>query len=489
MSRIARSLDVLRDQVNELYPGRSEESDGWIGDARHQATKSDHNPNVYDVVQALDITHDPTHGLDAGGLADTLIASQDHRIKYVISNRRIANYEAKNGAMPWAWRPYTGPNAHEKHVHISVRDEPEIYDSTEQWKLTSALIPEQLPSFDIADSAELARMAKAITSYEDYKRPYRVYKVTDGTNEILGINEKAHPDYFKKLNALIGNDAAIEKEVSQFIIDYTNQAAQWTHDSPIEFYLRDCIFNRGPSGAAIILQKAVGAAQDGAVGPNTKAAVRKFTWSVLLDKLRKAREEYELEKYGRREKLWKGLVSRWDKALADAKSFEEKDIPTVTQPSTVPSVTIPGIPATPVLPLPPASASAIDWDKVKWAYSLDRAKLVASLKEAIVMLGETPEQLIVRRKQEHEMTELVTPAVVQVVPFYKKKTFWVTAVSIAAAAVGLLSKNVITLDQTTQDVIVNIVLTLLGGGAGTAMYTAMTSKTVTPTGAERARAE
>jgi hypothetical protein len=41
----------------------------------------------------------------------------------------------------------------------------------------------------------------------------------------------------------------------------------------------------------------------------------------LLEKLRRAREIYENEKYGARPKLRKGLENRWNKALVDAKSF------------------------------------------------------------------------------------------------------------------------------------------------------------------------
>ena len=67
--RVAKSLDRLLDQVNQMAPGRSKASDGAIGDPRHQTQKSDHNPHVTDgsigVVTARDITHDPKHGCDA----------------------------------------------------------------------------------------------------------------------------------------------------------------------------------------------------------------------------------------------------------------------------------------------------------------------------------------------------------------------------------------------------------------------------------------
>lgn len=44
--RIAKSLAVLRSQVDAMAPARAKDNDGWLGDARHQATKSEHNPDA-----------------------------------------------------------------------------------------------------------------------------------------------------------------------------------------------------------------------------------------------------------------------------------------------------------------------------------------------------------------------------------------------------------------------------------------------------------
>jgi hypothetical protein len=87
------------------------------------------------VVTAMDITHDPTGGCDAGALADALLASRDPRIKYVIFNRRIASHQPKGAAAPFQWRPYGGSNPHTQHVHISVRDVKTAYDSVDPWTI------------------------------------------------------------------------------------------------------------------------------------------------------------------------------------------------------------------------------------------------------------------------------------------------------------------------------------------------------------------
>src|SRR5512133_1794521 len=99
--RVAKSLRTLYEQINALAPHRNTRDDGTIGDARHRARKSDHNPDARGIVRALDVTHDPAHGCDAGKIAEALRLSQDARIKYVIWARRIF-YAA--GTQPYRWQ-------------------------------------------------------------------------------------------------------------------------------------------------------------------------------------------------------------------------------------------------------------------------------------------------------------------------------------------------------------------------------------------------
>lgn len=129
--RVAKSLLALRDQVNTMAPGRDKSSDGTIGDPSHQSRKSDHNPNADGVVTAMDISNDPAHGVVSRNIAEMLRISKDTRIKYVISNRQIFSSQTS----PWEWRPYTGVNAHEKHVHVSVVGEQALYDDTRPWSV------------------------------------------------------------------------------------------------------------------------------------------------------------------------------------------------------------------------------------------------------------------------------------------------------------------------------------------------------------------
>jgi len=134
--RTAKSLDTLVEEVNARSPRRSKVSDGTIGDAAHASRDSDHNPWVKDgatgIVTARDITNDPAHGFDSSEFADWLRkrckAGEEKRVKYVISDRRIASARES-----WAWRAYSGTNPHEHHVHVSVHPTKSLYDNERSW--------------------------------------------------------------------------------------------------------------------------------------------------------------------------------------------------------------------------------------------------------------------------------------------------------------------------------------------------------------------
>lgn len=142
--RSSESLKALLQKINSLAPNRRKASDGMIGDARHRARNSDHNPWVWDeatgkgVVTALDITHDPARRCDCSIIAQSIQNKKDTRIKYVIWNRRIMNSSSIGGAEPWTWRTYTGSNPHTKHMHISVKCEKQHYDSTAPWDVEAS---------------------------------------------------------------------------------------------------------------------------------------------------------------------------------------------------------------------------------------------------------------------------------------------------------------------------------------------------------------
>ena len=143
--RVARALIQLRVQINEKFPSRSKVADGTIGDAAHASRSSDHNPWIKDgdmgVVSGMDLTHDPLHGLDSEHLAECLRVSRDPRLKYVISNRKIASFDRDD----FKWRHYSGKNAHNHHVHISVKADKAHYDNVEEWNIDRLVAPSKAP--------------------------------------------------------------------------------------------------------------------------------------------------------------------------------------------------------------------------------------------------------------------------------------------------------------------------------------------------------
>jgi hypothetical protein len=139
--RIARSLEVLRSQINLLAPKRNMKSDGGIGDMAHwkKGSRSDHNPWIMEgkkgVVTARDFTHDKAGGCDCNVLVASLLAAKDARLKYIIWNSHIYNSAPTGGKPAWAKRAYSGKNPHNKHVHISVKSTKANYDGTDKWKI------------------------------------------------------------------------------------------------------------------------------------------------------------------------------------------------------------------------------------------------------------------------------------------------------------------------------------------------------------------
>jgi hypothetical protein len=129
--RLARSLDVLRDEVRTLHPGTRVDT---IGNEEHQDDASDHNPNPAGVVCAADFF--PDRGLNLARFAEQVRNPNHPAVKYVIFNRRIWS-KSRNAE---GWRDYDGDNPHTGHVHVSVGIGPDgrstgPYDNPAPWGL------------------------------------------------------------------------------------------------------------------------------------------------------------------------------------------------------------------------------------------------------------------------------------------------------------------------------------------------------------------
>ena len=117
---LSKAAVQMREQIDDSFADRSRKSDGWIGDQKHQNTKSDHNP-LPDTgeVCAIDVDaklcDQPEMSIY---LAEQIrvAAKTDKRISYIIHVGKIAS------AMSfWRFVKYRGVNPHNRHIHISFK--------------------------------------------------------------------------------------------------------------------------------------------------------------------------------------------------------------------------------------------------------------------------------------------------------------------------------------------------------------------------------
>jgi hypothetical protein len=109
----------LREQFDDCYGDRTRSSDGWLGDSRHAARKSDHNPDGEGWVRAIDISRNLSGKSEPDLMPDVadqlrILAKTDRRISYIIFDGKIASSKSF-----WRFRKYKGINQHRTHIHIS----------------------------------------------------------------------------------------------------------------------------------------------------------------------------------------------------------------------------------------------------------------------------------------------------------------------------------------------------------------------------------
>ncbi len=119
MAKLCKAAIQLREQIDDAFPDRSRVApEGWLGDRRHAARVSDHNPDpITQIVRAYDFNADlGSSKHEAYDLADQLrlLARTDKRISYIIFDGKIASYKRN-----FKWRKYTGVNPHRGHIHCS----------------------------------------------------------------------------------------------------------------------------------------------------------------------------------------------------------------------------------------------------------------------------------------------------------------------------------------------------------------------------------
>lgn len=156
-AQLVPALRRLWDEFDLIAPDRDRASDGWIGDAAHQQSVSDHNDDevgrvpTYDTdskheVHALDVDADlRLSDLTMEDVVQYLLAEcrksgtsgRDRgRLKYMIFDKRI--WEASTG---WSQRAYTGSSPHTAHAHFSCEYDSKYSEDASSWGLEDLVMP------------------------------------------------------------------------------------------------------------------------------------------------------------------------------------------------------------------------------------------------------------------------------------------------------------------------------------------------------------
>lgn len=143
-----------------------------------------------------------------------------------------------------------------------------LADDTRPWAIEAAFaskpVPEVVTQKPVVQATDRrSRMGAVILGYEarrDSQGRLAVYQLPandgGGTYDLAGINDRYHPQQAAHLRDLIsaGKYAEAEASAVENMVKYTDAAAGWSTNAGVEFFLRDCVFNRGPMRAAKILQ-------------------------------------------------------------------------------------------------------------------------------------------------------------------------------------------------------------------------------------------
>ncbi len=202
--RMAKSLEVLRKEINGVWPSRDKTSDGGVGDTAHGARNSKHNPGDNRVVEARDFDEDVSGKDGSGGrplwdLVQHLVAlgKQGHPAlgpgSHIIYEGRI--WSDKHN---WVERSYTGENAHKHHVHVAVSDAQSGYDSEKPWGVAKAL---QGPPKAVKKADRWLGLANPEMTGQDVKDVQDALRRCGNDVKVDGRYGRATADLVKKFQA------------------------------------------------------------------------------------------------------------------------------------------------------------------------------------------------------------------------------------------------------------------------------------------------
>ena len=193
---------------------------------------------------------------------------------------------------------------------------------------TLEFIEEQQPMQTKPEQDALQTAALKTIDFEarkDKQGNVQVYKLPagdmGGNFEVAGINDKYHPDAFKRISSLPAQERA--QAAAQYVKEYTSPFVSKLPEA-VQPFAQDLAFNRGMGGATKYIQQGLNTlgqkvAVDGGLGPKTLQAINQVEPKALMRAASQAQleDEYRMaERNPARKKFIGGLESRIRNRLA-----------------------------------------------------------------------------------------------------------------------------------------------------------------------------
>lgn len=160
---------------------------------------------------------------------------------------------------------------------------------------------------------------------KDRQGNVQVYKLPagdmGGNFEVAGINDKYHPDAFKRISSLPAQERA--QAAAQYVKEYTSPFVSKLPQA-VQPFAQDLAFNRGMGGATKYIQQGLNTlgqkvSVDGGLGPKTLQAINQVNPKALMRAASQAQleDEYRMaQRNPARKKFIGGLESRIRNRLA-----------------------------------------------------------------------------------------------------------------------------------------------------------------------------
>ena len=189
-------------------------------------------------------------------------------------------------------------------------------------------IEEQQPMQTKPEQDALQTAALKTIDFEarkDKQGNVQVYKLPagdmGGNFEVAGINDKYHPDAFKRISSLPAQERT--QAAAQYVKEYTSPFVSKLPEA-VQPFAQDLAFNRGMGGATKYIQQGLNTlgqkvAVDGGLGPKTLQAINQVEPKALMRAASQAQleDEYRMaQRNPARKKFIGGLESRIRNRLA-----------------------------------------------------------------------------------------------------------------------------------------------------------------------------